>query len=115
MEIKDSGNRRKFDTGAVRDIEEGKGRYDLLPWEAIDELAIHCEQGALKYGERNCEKGIPINSLIDSAIRHLSCYMRGLDDEPHLRAAMWNVSMAIWMEINKPEMQNVPNRKVENK
>src|SRR5690554_4349458 len=29
--IKDSGARRKFDTGAVRDIAEGKGRCDLLP------------------------------------------------------------------------------------
>ena len=30
-ELKDSGNRREFDTGAVRDISEGKGRCDLLP------------------------------------------------------------------------------------
>ena len=29
--IKDSGNRKEFDTGAVRDIHEGKGRCDLLP------------------------------------------------------------------------------------
>ena len=29
--IKDSGCRREFETGAVRDITEGKGRCDLLP------------------------------------------------------------------------------------
>ena len=29
--IKDSGNRREFESGAVRDIAEGKGRCDLLP------------------------------------------------------------------------------------
>lgn len=29
--IKDSGSRQEFDTGAVRDIRIGKGRYDLLP------------------------------------------------------------------------------------
>lgn len=29
--ILDSGNRRKFESGAVRDICEGKGRCDLLP------------------------------------------------------------------------------------
>ena len=29
--ILDSGNRRQFETGAVRDIQEGKGRCDLLP------------------------------------------------------------------------------------
>lgn len=108
--IKDSGNRRSFNTGAVRDIEEGKGRYDLLPWDAIDELAKHCEQGSIKYGERNCEKGIPIHSLVDSAIRHLSCYMRGQIDENHLVAAMWNISFAIYMEKNNPEMQDIPSR-----
>lgn len=31
MEIKDSGTRRAFNTGAVRDIQEGKGRCDLMP------------------------------------------------------------------------------------
>lgn len=31
MPIKDSGNRRKFESGAVRDIQEGKGRCDLMP------------------------------------------------------------------------------------
>lgn len=29
--IADSGNRREFETGAVRDIADGKGRCDLLP------------------------------------------------------------------------------------
>ena len=29
--IQDNGVRRKFDTGAVRDIAEGKGRCDLIP------------------------------------------------------------------------------------
>jgi hypothetical protein len=33
--IKDSGERREFDTGAVRDIQEGKGRCDLLPLDVV--------------------------------------------------------------------------------
>jgi hypothetical protein len=33
--IQDSGNRTEFDSGAVRDIQEGKGRCDLLPLDAI--------------------------------------------------------------------------------
>jgi hypothetical protein len=33
--IKDSGERREFATGAVRDIQEGKGRCDLMPLEVI--------------------------------------------------------------------------------
>mgnify|MGYP003329792284 CR=1 FL=1 len=50
--IKDSGDRTKFETGAVRDMHAGKGRMDLLPVTAIIELSKHCEAGALKYGER---------------------------------------------------------------
>lgn len=33
--IKDSGARRHFNTGAVRDIAEGKGRCDLLPLDVV--------------------------------------------------------------------------------
>jgi hypothetical protein len=33
--ILDSGNRREFETGAVRDIQEGKGRCDLMPLDVV--------------------------------------------------------------------------------
>ena len=36
--IKDSGERREFETGAVRDIQEGKGRCDLLPLMQVADL-----------------------------------------------------------------------------
>jgi hypothetical protein len=36
--IKDSGNRREFDTGAVRDMQTGKGRCDLLPLSVVSKL-----------------------------------------------------------------------------
>lgn len=35
--ILDSGNRREFESGAVRDIQEGKGRCDLLPLDVVAE------------------------------------------------------------------------------
>ena len=108
--IQDSGERTVFPSGAVRDMHAGKGRMDLLPWEAILEVSKHCEEGALKYGERNCEKGIPIHSLVDSAFRHLAKYTAGETDEPHLRAAAWNILFALYMEIRHPEMQDIPAR-----
>ena len=37
-ELKDSGSRRGFGTGAVRDMAEGKGRCDLLPLREVAEL-----------------------------------------------------------------------------
>lgn len=108
MHIKDSGDRTQFETGAVRDMREGKGRMDLLPWTAIMEVSKHCENGAKKYGEHNVDKGIPTNSLCDSAARHLAKYLEGWTDEPHLVAAAWNLLWAIQMELKKPEVVNTP-------
>ena len=36
--INDSGARREFETGAVRDIQEGKGRCDLLPLDTVSSI-----------------------------------------------------------------------------
>ena len=109
--IQDSGDRREFDSGAVRDMAEGKGRCDLLPACAVLRLARHFENGAKKYTDRNWEKGIPIHSFIDSAIRHLMKYLDGQDDEDHLCAAAWNCMCAMWTEEKKPELQDMPTRR----
>lgn len=106
--IKDSGERREFSTGAVRDMSEGKGRMDLLPWAAILEVSKHCENGCQKYGEHNVDKGIPTHSLCDSAGRHLAKYLDGWEDELHLLAAAWNLLWAIQMELKKPDMVDTP-------
>lgn len=108
MEIKDSGNRREFSTGAVRDMAEGKGRMDLLPWAAIMEVSKHSENGCKKYGEHNVDLGIKTSSLCDSGLRHIAKYLEGWDDEPHLLAAAWNLLWAIQMELKCPDMVDTP-------
>ena len=109
--IKDSGQRTQFDTGAQRDMHQGKGRFDLLPWHAIHEVAKHCEEGAIKYGERNVDLGLPQHSFIDSAFRHLKKYWTGETDEPHLRAAAWNILWALQQETTHPELIDVPDKR----
>ena len=108
--LKDSGNRREFDTGAVRDMREGKGRCDLLPACALLRLAKHYEAGAKKYSDRNWENGIPISVMVDSAMRHLLKYMDGQTDEDHLVAVAWNILGAMWMEEKRSDMQDLPTR-----
>ena len=97
-------------TGFVRDDKRGVGRFDLVPWRAIWELAKHCEEGALRYGERNIDKGCPQHSLIDSAFRHLAKYMMGMNDEDHLRACLWNIAWAVHQDCERPDMQDIPAR-----
>lgn len=104
--IKDSGNRREFESGAVRDMSEGKGRFDLIPWDVIWDLAKHFEKGALKYGERNWQKGIHSESYFDSAMRHTIKHHLGHTDEDHLIAAIWNLVCWYWEENYHKEESN---------
>ena len=156
MKIKDSGKRTEFESGAVRDIQEGKGRCDLLPLDVLStyftdyrggkyenvmmcisnfqacgdvmfldqalrnfqvlrgwdnstmalEVAIHFEEGANKYGERNWQKGIPVIRYIDSGIRHYLKFIRGDKDEPHDRSFCWNVLCAMWTCNHRPELND---------
>ena len=110
-DILDSGERRTFETGAERDMQEGKGRFDLLPMCVLMRLAKHYEKGAIKYKERNWEKGIPAHSFADSAMRHLVKYLDGWIDEDHLIAAIWNLMGLAWTEEKKPDLIDIPARK----
>ena len=99
----------QFETGAVRDT-GGKGRMDLLPMSALIRVSKHMEDALTHYPERNWEKGLPMHTMIDSAFRHLAKYTAGMTDEDHLCAAATNLLMALWMEDNKPEMQDITSR-----
>ena len=96
--VKDSGERRKFKTGSVRDVRQGKGRYDLINPIVTQRLAKHYENGAVKYGDHNWELGQNMMSYLDSAKRHLEKFHEGHREEDHLAAAMWNISAMIFVE-----------------
>lgn len=95
VELKDSGDRREFESGAVRDRAVGKGRFDLLPWAALRAYARQMERGAAKYSDRNWEKGMSATEFLSSGIRHAMQALAGFDDEPHLDAAIWNIGCCI--------------------
>lgn len=109
-EVKDSGTRREFSTGARRDMAEGKGDMFSLPPAAIIRVSKHYESGAKKYGRNNYQKGIPISAFMDSALRHIFKYLDGMDDEDHLSAAAFNILGAIQMEERNPDMQDIETR-----
>lgn len=89
--IKTSDKMQEFDTGAHRDSQENKGRFDLIPTLALRRLAIHYERGAKLYGENNWQKGMPLRRFLDSAIRHLIQCLEGKEDEDHAAACLWNM------------------------
>lgn len=93
--LQDSGHRKDFGTGAVRERAPGKGRYDLLPPAALKALALIFEGGAEKYGDRNWENGLPLDVFLDSGMRHLVKLMNGETDEDHAALCMANMAMYI--------------------
>ena len=108
--IEDSGDRREFASGAVRDMQEGKGDMASIPWESILRLSKHYEAGAKKYKRWNYRAGIPLTSYMDSAMRHIAKYMCGCDSEDHLSAAVFNLLGAMLVEQISPELIDIPTR-----
>lgn len=101
--IKGQGEMEKTEFGANRESNDGRGRFDLLPYEAMEALAKWYEEGAKKYGDRNWEKGIGVKDCINRMIRHAIKAGNGWTDEDHLSAVMWNAAAAITMMERKPE------------
>lgn len=96
--VQDSGERREWSTGSIRDTNENKGRYDLIPEYALWRVAYQYQKGAKKYSENNWLKGQNLRTYLDSAIRHLFNFKAGFRDEDHLAAAAFNVLALIETE-----------------
>ena len=100
-QLKDSGEREQFSTGAVRDVANDKPRPDLISPFFLERLGEHLRKGAIKYQPWNWAKGIPSSRCYESAMRHLMRYAQGYTDEDHLAAAAFNIMAIIHNEETK--------------
>lgn len=83
--IKDSGNRTEFETGAVRDMHEGKGRCDLLPLGVIEGLTYAPALFAIEQFQQ------------DSDIKHLKIALQMFIDDHEI----WTNSIDMILEVAK--------------
>ena len=91
--------KRKFDTGAVRDDDSDKEDYiETISWRAMKRYAQYMTSKKGRYGDGNFKKGIPIASYEQSMARHMQKYLEnkyeGGDDEKaedHLSAMVFNI------------------------
>ncbi len=98
--------RREFNTGAIRDVDNGKEDYiESISWPAIRRFAFYMKGFETKYGKGNWKKGIPIEEYEKSMMRHLQKYLAnkydGANLEPeidHLSAAWFNLQGIIHEE-----------------
>lgn len=101
--LKDSGKRQQFKSGMVRDIQEGKPRFDLMmakyiPYEEsmLYRWAMLMSKGAKKYDARNWEKANSEDEIDrgkSSAWRHFMAWYFGIEDEDHAAALFYNVNL----------------------
>ena len=108
FEIKDSGQRQSFDTGAVRDTDAGKARFDLIPPTALYRVAMHYGNGARKYAPRNWQKGMQFSRFIASTFRHIFSWIMGDRSEDHLSACVFNIMAIMYFEdIGRNDLNDV--------
>ena len=102
---KDSGERKQFQSGMVRDTDKGKPRYDLIPPELLKRLADLYARGAEKYGEYNWQKANSqeeYTRLKASAFRHFMDWMNGWNiEEDHAVAVVFNIFGYEWHTKHK--------------
>jgi hypothetical protein len=82
--------------------DEGKLRWDLVPWEAIEEVVRVYTHGADKYGDNNW-MGLEDaeNRYFAALMRHLVAWRNGEHIDPdsglkHLAQVAWNALALLW-------------------
>ena len=86
-------------------------RYDLIPVEPLRQVAHVYGKGALKYAERNWEKGYDWSLSYAAMQRHLNSFWAGEDMDPesglpHLAHAVFHcLAMMEWAKTH-PELDN---------
>ena len=97
--VKDSGQRRGFNSGAVRDAGGGKVEPGLISPLFLERLGWRMSGGAEKYDPRNWEQGMPLDTYWRSLWRHLVEFGHGDGDEDHLAAAAFNLMAFMHTEL----------------
>lgn len=96
-ETLDSGARKEFVSGMVRDTDESKPQYDLIDFDMLKRWAELMERGAKKYGKHNWKKADSVEEMDrfkSSALRHLIQWFNGETDEDHASAVYFNIAGA---------------------
>lgn len=105
--IKDPNIGIKFD--------QGKEPLDLIPYEALREIAIVLGKGAERYQPFNWCSGISYRRLLSATERHIGKYKSGEDIDPdfktnHLANAACNLLFILYYEAHKKYYEQFDDR-----
>jgi hypothetical protein len=94
----DSGERQQFATGARRDTDKGKPRFELLPIMVLIRDALLYGRGAEKYDDDNWRQGMPFRRVFGSLLRHAYQWAMGDRTEDHMAAVRFNAAALMTYE-----------------
>lgn len=94
----------KFPSGAVRSTDANKYAYHLISPIGLRRLAETYREGSVKYGDLNCEMGMPISDLLNHVLKHIYDYLGGSRSEDDLSHAAWGLIMAMHSEEKWPHL-----------
>ncbi len=88
-------------------------RFDLIPSYPLWKLAEVYGIGALKYADRNWERGIPFTKLYGAMQRHANQFWAGEDVDPldgqmHLASVAWMAFALLELQRTHPELDDRP-------
>jgi hypothetical protein len=111
--VKDSGERRSFDSGMVRDTAEGKVNFLSVRFgPMLRRWAAHLTKGREKYpdvtlGVPNWTLAKGLDELLrakESAARHFEQWLAGERDEDHASAVFFNINVAEYVLEQRPDI-----------
>lgn len=92
--IKDSGQRKEFSNGFVRDLDSDKLRRDLIPLQPLERVAKQYTEWMLKYWENNwmlARWKVAVERFKQSWWRHFISWQKWEYDENHDAACVFNI------------------------
>ena len=98
--------------------DSGKPRYDLIPADALEEVAKVYAIGAKKYGDRNWEKGLRYGQLFRALMSHAWGWWKGERDDKenklhHLSSVVFCALGLLHYELNSGKFKKFDDRKNE--
>jgi len=105
-------------TNATTGGEKGSklARFDLLPWDALWEVAELFGIGSVKYEERNWERGYKWSLSFAAMVRHEALFWDGEDYDPetkkhHLTSVVFHALALLTFSKKHPTLDDRPNTK----
>jgi hypothetical protein len=102
----------KYKTSVGKKWDGGKMRWDLVPYEALEQVVARFTHGAEKYGDNNWKDLVdPEDRYFAALMRHLVLHRKGELYDPdfpgnlHLSAVAWNALVLLHFALEKEKQK----------